>query len=318
MKKGYWYILATTILFSSMEISLKMIADQYNPVQITFLRFVIGAIILLPLALRHLRAKKIRLDKKDWKVFAWTGFICIVVSMMFYQVSLGYSKASIVAVVFSCNPVFVVPLAHWILKEEIDKLTILSLVISVVGLVFILNPFNLGGNSILGILCAILSAVTFALYAVVGKSEGHKIGPIVLTCFSFIMGVIECFVLIIVSHIGGIAAALTNVGLEMFANVPVFAGITLANLPYLLYVGIGVTGLGYAFYFLAMEETSAATTSVVFFIKPALAPVLAMLILGESIALSTFGGIAFIVVGSGITLLAHRKKAKHVIDEAGG
>jgi len=36
--------------------------------------------------------------------------------------------------------------------------------------------------------------------------------------------------------------------------------------------------------YMAIEETSVATAALVFYIKPALAPVLALLILGEAIA----------------------------------
>ncbi|MEA1960544.1 MAG: EamA family transporter [Bacillota bacterium] len=53
MKKGYLYILLTTLLFSTMEISLKTISDQFNPVQLTFLRFLTGALILIPFAQKN-------------------------------------------------------------------------------------------------------------------------------------------------------------------------------------------------------------------------------------------------------------------------
>ena len=49
IEKGYWYVLVTTLLFSSMEIALKSIAGQFNPVQLNFSRFLVGGIFLLPL-----------------------------------------------------------------------------------------------------------------------------------------------------------------------------------------------------------------------------------------------------------------------------
>ncbi|MFQ8737101.1 MAG: EamA family transporter [Bilophila wadsworthia] len=44
----------------------------------------------------------------------------------------------------------------------------------------------------------------------------------------------------------------------------------------MLYICVGVTGAGFACYFMAMEATSPITASLVFFFKPALAPVLAL------------------------------------------
>jgi drug/metabolite transporter (DMT)-like permease len=68
-----------------------------------------------------------------------------------------------------------------------------------------------------------------------------------------------------------------------------------------------VTGLGYTFYFLAMEVSSAATASIVFFIKPALAPILALIILHEQITLTKGIGILMILIGSLISLLSGLK-----------
>ena len=39
MKKGYFFILIATIAFSSMEVVLKLIAGEVNPVQLTLARF---------------------------------------------------------------------------------------------------------------------------------------------------------------------------------------------------------------------------------------------------------------------------------------
>jgi transcriptional regulator with XRE-family HTH domain len=106
-----------------------------------------------------------------------------------------------------------------------------------------------------------------------------------------------------------IAELFTSIGLEKFANVPFLAGYTPANLPIMLYAYIGVTGLGFCAYFLSMEKTSAAETSLVFFFKPALAPVLALLILGEPIPMNMFIGILLILAGSMVSIYPNLKKA---------
>ena len=47
-----------------------------------------------------------------------------------------------------------------------------------------------------------------------------------------------------------------------------------------------------------MEETSAQTTSLVFFFKPILAPILALILLHETIPFNMLIGILFILLGS--------------------
>ena len=56
-------------------------------------------------------------------------------------------------------------------------------------------------------------------------------------------------------------------------------------------------------YFEAMKHTSAITTSMVFFIKPAIAPVLSFIILKESLATNTIMGVVFIILGSFVMFL---------------
>ena len=47
-KIGYICIAVTTILFSSMETVLKLVAGDFNPVQMTLIRFFIGGLVLFP------------------------------------------------------------------------------------------------------------------------------------------------------------------------------------------------------------------------------------------------------------------------------
>ena len=68
MKKGYLCIALSTFFFSTMEISLKLVAGNFNSIQMTVSRFLVGSLVLLPFALRVLKAKKIDLEKKIYKI----------------------------------------------------------------------------------------------------------------------------------------------------------------------------------------------------------------------------------------------------------
>jgi len=235
--------------------------------------------------------------------------------MTFFQLAIMYSKASIVAILFSCNAVFVIPFAYFFLKEKLTWVHIAALAVSVIGMLCIVNPRNL--HNVTGIIFSLLSAITFALYGIYGRRgcTHYHYNGIVLSCFSFLAGSLELLVLILISNIPVIAASLSAAGLDIFARMPVVAGVTWSTLPSLIYLGVFVTGLGYSFYSMAMEQTSAATASIVFYIKPALAPILALLILGESMTEHVMVGIVLIVVGSCITFLGGNQKfCVHVHD----
>ncbi|MBF9002363.1 MULTISPECIES: DMT family transporter [Vibrio] len=304
MNKGYFYILFATLFFSSMEVALKIVATDFNPLELNFLRFVIGTVVLWPMAIRSLKEKNLHVTKQHWPFFLLTGFLCVVVSMTFFQLAIMYAHASIVAILFSCNAIFVIPLAHVFLKQRMTWVSVGSLALSVVGMLFIVNPQHL--PNVVGVTLSLLAAVTFALYGIVGQMGNRKYGftGISLTFFSFIAGCIEMVVFMAFTHIPAVATTFTHMGLANFANIPFVQGISVHTLPALIYLGIFVTGFGYAFYFMAMEETSAATASVIFYIKPALAPILAMAVLGEVIHENTVIGIMFIIAGSALTFAA--------------
>ena len=51
-KRGYLYILLAAMIFSTTEVALKGLGGVFAPMQITVERVLIGALFLLPFALR--------------------------------------------------------------------------------------------------------------------------------------------------------------------------------------------------------------------------------------------------------------------------
>jgi drug/metabolite transporter (DMT)-like permease len=290
LKKGYLYIAATAFLFSTAEIASKLLANQINPYQLVFLRFLIGGLFLLPFALVDMRKRGLKLKAGDWLFFALTGFLGVTVSMSLFQLSVVYAKASTVAVVFSVNTAFTALFAVFVLKERFTLWTGLAAGLGLLGLAAMLYPFALNSD-LNGVALAVASAVLFALYGVIGAKRVARYGGFVLNSFSFLAGV------------------LLLLPAMLLLRVPVFSGVSLTNLPIILYCGIFVTGLGYFFYLSAMKETSAIETSAVFFIKPALAPLLALAILGEALKANVFVGMAFIAA-SAFVMFRKRFSAK--------
>ena len=58
MNKGIIYALITAILFVTLEPVSKIISGDVNPYAITFWRFIIGSLILLPPAITKIKEKK--------------------------------------------------------------------------------------------------------------------------------------------------------------------------------------------------------------------------------------------------------------------
>lgn len=309
MKKGYGYIAVAVIMFTSFEVVLKFIAGQINPVQLTLCRFAIGFIFLLPVALHNLKKRAKQLDGKTMAYFALLGLIGIALCMPILQMAVSYTNSSVAAVMFSCNPVFVTFLAFFLLKEPIKPRHIAALALEILGTVVIISPWNTKLN-MTGVALALLSTLLFSLYGVMGKRKVAEFGGAVVTCFSFFFGSLIVLALILLSHIPVAAQMFQSIGLNSFANIPVLAGYTWENLPYVLFVSVGVAGIGFCAYFLAMEYQPASVVSLVYFFKPALSPLLAWWVHGEEIAPNMLVGVILIVVGSLCSIIPGILEAK--------
>ena len=253
MKKGYLYIIVTIVMFTSYEVVLRYIAGQINSMQLTLCRFSVGFLILLPLALRTLKRRGKRLDGRSMARFALLGLLGIALSMPILHLSVRYAGSSVAAVLFSCNPVFVTFLAFFLLKEPIKPRHISALALEIAGTVAIIDPLGHALNP-LGVGLALLSTLLFSLYGVLGKRRVAEYGGAVVTCFSFLFGSLIVLGLILLSHVPAVAQGMTAAGLEEFARIPILAGYTLENLPYVLYVSVGVAGIGFCCYFLAHQQ----------------------------------------------------------------
>ena len=68
-----------------------------------------------------------------------------------------------------------------------------------------------------------------------------------------------------------------------------------------------MTGLGYFSYFMAIKLSDASTGSLSFFLKPAIAPVMAVIFLKETILWNTYVGIILILFASYMNIRYQRK-----------
>ncbi|QEA31991.1 DMT family transporter [Secundilactobacillus malefermentans] len=311
MRKTILFVLFSTLMFSSMEIALKDAGGAFNPIQLNLIRFYVGGLVLLPLAIHSNAKQKRHIQLRDWGLFALTGFICVIVSMSLYQLAIVYDEASTVAVLFSCNPVFALIFSYLLLHEHLGRANLIAVVISIVGLVIIVNPTHLSNP--LGMSLAIGSALTFGLYSIVSRygSVKRHFNGITMTAYTFLVGSTELLALVAITHIPGVAKFMTQSSfLKQFSAIPIIQNVNFHYFWLLFFIGVCVTGGGFAFYFLAMERSDVSTASLVFFIKPALAPVMAAIILSEKILPLTIAGIGVILVGSVVTFMGNRVKVR--------
>lgn len=278
-------MLTTAFFFSTMEIALKSAGSQFDVLQLTFLRFFIGGLILLPFGIKSLKKRGVKLIASDYFYLLILGIVCICISMCLFQIGVMTTNANLAAVIIAVNPVFTMIFAHFMTDDKFSFKKFIVLLMSVIGLVIFANPFNLGdGNSTTGLLCVLVASVAFGLYTVIGKKRIAKIGGMAQNALSFILGSLVLLVIILAT------------------GRPVVAGITIDNLWLVMYVSVFVTGVGYYCFGKALELSNPSTASIAFFIKPVLAMILSYIILKEAITINMLIGVMLILIGSGINI----------------
>ena len=293
MKKiSLLYVLFTAVVFAAMEPASKLLAGQIGALSLTFLRFLVGSALLLPVALVTLRKRRIRLTRRDALALAVEGVLCVCVSMGLLQLAVFKAQsAALVAVIFCSNSVLTVLFAAWLLGERLTRPRVAALALCMAGVA--IGGGAAQGESLEAVLYAVLSAVAMSLFTVLGKKTMRRIPPEAQVGLSFSIG----------------TAAL---GLALLlAREPLWpAAMDARGACVVLFLGVAVTGLGYLSYFKAMEKAGAFMASLVFFIKPLLAPLMSLLLLGTASAGPTLMvSIALVLAGSALMLYERRQAA---------
>jgi len=278
-KNGTVFILLTALAFGTMEISLKIAGNSFSAFQLTFLRFLIGGILLLPLALGYLKQHSIHLTGSDWLYLLVLGLINICFSMVLFQIGVSMSNAGTAAIIFSVNPVFTMIFSHFIVNDRFNRKKAITLAISLIGLIIVADPKKAVGGKNMGIFITLLASAGFALYTTLGKLRISRIGGSIQNSFSFLLGSAVLLIFLVVR------------------GDPIFTGINSHSIWPLLYVSFVVTGLGYVCYMKAIELCGPSTASFAFFIKPVVALVLSAIILSEKITPNVVFGMVLIIAG---------------------
>lgn len=278
MNKGYIYLIITVIFFSTYEVVGRTLTGLVNPYQLNFIRFLLGGLILLPAALSSIKKKNIKFTVRDILLLILIGLINVVFSMSFLQLGINMTSASLAAVIFSSNPLFVMVAATIFLGEKLNTVKIFGLLLGIIGIVIVFyKQLSLSGNYTTGIIFLVLSSITYGLYTVLGKKYTIKSDSVVMNSFSFIIGSLLLLPILIFNHFP-------------IVNIPLKA------LPQMLYLTVLVTGIAYYTYFLGLSYVDTGAGSMVFFAKPILASIFAAIFLSEKITIELVIGTIIILM----------------------
>jgi drug/metabolite transporter (DMT)-like permease len=281
-RRGPLWFALTLILFSSMEVVSKPLMASTDPFTLTFLRFAGGLAVLVPVLLLSPgeRTAAAGMRSRTVAALAFLGFLNTFFSMSMLQLAVKTTSASTAAAVVSSNPVFVLGFACLFGMERFSAGRLVALLAGLGG-IFVVASEGEGLALETGVLYAVVSSVTFALYSVLGKRMVASVTPLAANTVSFSFGV------------AALAAFLALTGRPLLPS----SGDT-GSIVRVAYLGAGVSGLGYVAFFETLKAFRATTASLIFYLKPVVATALAVAVLGEVHGWAFAGGTVLIIAGS--------------------
>ena len=112
--RGHLAALLTIAIWGTTFISTKVLLEDFRPVEILFIRFVMGYLALWIACPRRLRG----VTRRQEGSFALAGLCGVCLYYLLENIALTYTMASNVGVIISVSPCFTALLTHFLMRGE--------------------------------------------------------------------------------------------------------------------------------------------------------------------------------------------------------
>ena len=262
------------------------------PVGFTFLRYVVASATVL--ALLRWREGRIALPRRDGLRIALLGIIGFGCYQVLWSVGIQTISAGDSALLIATTPVWTAVLAAASGSDTLSPTRLAGAVLSFVGVAIVIGSgpgFDLG-TSLIGDVLTLTAALCWAIYTAFGANVLRRHSPLMTTTWAIVAGKLYLDTLgtaqLISSGEGGALAA------------SLAAGTLLAVVLAILYAGTLAAGTANVVIFHAIKLVGPTRITALQSLVPAMAVVLAAIILGEPIRAGQVVGGVVIVLGVAI------------------
>lgn len=292
---GHLTAFITILLWGTTFISTKILLKSFTPIEILFLRTIIGYFALLVVYPHFIMPISIREELP----FAAAGFCGITLYYMLENTALTYTLASNVGIIISIAPFFTAIFAHFLLKgEKLQRSFFIGFLTAIIGIFLI----NLNGSLFLklnpaGDALAVLAAAVWAIYSTLLKKILEKnLNTIACTRRIFFYGILFMFPILFVSGI--------HVDVSRIMD-----GVNLFNL---LFLGLGASALCFVTWNIAVKILGVVKTSVYIYLDPVVTIIASALVLHEKI--SWLAALGALLTMTGLFVSEKRETKKESIN----
>ena len=287
--RGHLAALLTIAIWGTTFISTKVLLEDFRPVEILFIRFVMGYLALWIACPRRLRG----VTRRQEGSFALAGLCGVCLYYLLENIALTYTMASNVGVIISVSPCFTALLTHFLMRGE-DRLRptfFAGFAVAMAGICLISFNGSALALDLRGDLLALLAAFVWACYALLTRKISALGHPTVLTTRrTFFYGLVFMLPVLALSGARPDLACLLD---------PV-------DLGNLLFLGLGASALCFVTWNFAVKELGAVKTSVYIYLVPVITVAASVAILDEPFTWMT--GVGMFLTLAGLLLSEYKTK----------
>lgn len=188
----YYILLVLCVLFWSGNFVFgRLISNDISPIELSFYRWFFVLLILLPFILIHYRNLLIVL-KKEYVILFVLGGLGIAGFNTFLYYGLQTTTATNALLINSSTPIFIIIFSAIIFKSSINKLQLLGVFLSTIGVIYLILKGEL--NHILdlhftiGDLWIIAACIDWALYSVLLKYKPKELNSLEFFSITTLIG----------------------------------------------------------------------------------------------------------------------------------
>lgn len=290
---GLVSILIVMFIWGSAFSVSKLGVSAVPPFLFAFLRNLVASLFLIPFYLyKRKRAKLQPLPPRFYQYILLMGLTGVCLFYIFFNLAMTYMSASTGAIVQGITPAVIAIPAVFFLKEKLDGITILGIVLSIAGVVLVgfVHAGNSESSTAVGSILMILSVACWATYTIVSKSI-HTYDAIVITALSTFTGTVFLIPAVVIELWGRPVPAISWQG---WASI--------------VYLGVFASAISYILYNRALKTLTAAQVGNFLNLDPVIGVIIAILFLKEKISgWQVVGGVLVLV---GIWLSSAKKNEK--------
>jgi len=277
--KAYLFALMASLLWGSSAAIVKLLLKNLNNLQILLYASLFASISLFLIVLFQKKLSIIKnYTKKDYLRFAYMGFLGVFLYYFFLYLALTYLKAQEAFIINYLWPIMIVIFAVPILKEKFTIKKIIAIIISFIGVIIIATQGNIQQLHFakpLGVLFAIIAALSYGLFSVLGKKQNDEKTTSMMFYYIFTF-------------------LYTLVAVLIFSFIPQTTGLQISGL---LWTGVVTSGGAFLLWFLALKYGDTTKIANIAFLTPFFSLIYIYFLLGEKIQMYSVVGLIFICIG---------------------